>query len=459
MTTDGDSFFWLLIMNIPLHDDLNSKQMRRVIYSLALPIVGTHLLLRGVGIVDTAMVGHISAEAQAAVGMAQWILNMLMALLQAINVGGTVLVAKYTGAGDVENRKAVADTAFWTGIVSAVIMALAGIVVVRPIAAAMGADSALSNTVYSYLMILCFFFVSRATIIIVSGIFQGYGDTKTPFRVIVGVNAVHFLIAFPLTFGYLGFPRLEIEGVALATGISETMGAILLTYLAARKNLLCFKCLSLKTLKNIFLLGFPVFIERLATTIMQMTYTRLVLLTSVAAFAAHSVGMMIEAVAFLPGFGFAQAATTLVGQNLGAKRPGKAREYSSQALYIALAFMGFLGLTYWFFPDLWMRLFSSDPEVIDYGILFCKFAAVLQIPLAFSMILSGSLRGAGQTRWVMYTSLIGAWVVRIPVAYILHEYFGLGIFFIWLAMPLDWAARAILMFIKFSSHKWSDKTD
>ncbi len=446
-------------MNIPLHEDLNSKQMRRVIYALALPIVGTHLLLRGVGIVDTAMVGHISAQAQAAVGMSQWILNMLMAMLQAINVGGTVLVARYTGAGDEENRKAVADTAFWTGIISAIIMALAGIVVIRPIAGAMGADSVLTERVYSYMMILCFFLVSRATIIIVSGIFQGYGDTKTPFRVILGVNAVHLLIAIPLTFGLYGFPRWEIEGVALATGISETLGALLLTYLAARKNLLCFKCLSFKTFKKIFGLGYPVFIERFASTAMQMTYTRLVLLTSVSAFAAHTVGMMIEAVAFLPGFGFAQAATTLVGQNLGAKLPEKAKQYGNQALFIALAFMGFLGLTYWFFPELWMRLFSNDPEVIDYGILFCKFAAVLQIPLAFSMILAGSLRGAGQTRWVMYASLIGSWAVRVPVAYILHEYFGLGIFFIWLAMPLDWAVRAIFMFIKYSSRKWSGKID
>jgi len=446
-------------MNIPLHEELNSKQMRRVIYALALPIVGTHLLLRGVGIVDTAMVGHISAEAQAAVGMAQWILNMLLAILQAVTVGGTVLVAKYTGAGDTDNRKASADTAFWTGIISAVVMALVGVIIVRPITAAMGAETALSDRVNSYMMILCLFFVSRGTIVIVSGIFQGYGDTKTPFRVIVGVNAVHFLLAFPLTFGYFGFPRMEIKGVALATGISESLGALALTYLAARKDLLCFKCVSLKTFKDIFLLGFPVFIERLSTTVMQMAYTRLVLLTSVAAFAAHSVGMMIEAVSFLPGFGFAQAATTLVGQNLGAKDPEKARKFSNQALYIGLAFMGMLGLSFWLFPILWMRLFSNDPQVIDYGVLFCKFATVIQIPLAFSMILSGSLRGAGQTRWVMYSSLIGAWAVRIPVAYVLQEFFGLGIFYIWLAMPLDWGARSILMYIKYSGPKWSGRVD
>lgn len=444
-------------MHIPLHENLNSKQMRRVVYALALPIVGTHILLRGVGIVDTAMVGHISAEAQAAVGMSQWIINLLMALMQAVNIGGVILVAKHTGGADRESRISSADTAFWLGILAGVLMSAVGFITIRPIATAMGADAVLLQSVNSYMTILCIFFISKGMVIVVSGIFQGFGDTKTPFRVIIGVNALHLLIAFPLTFGFWGFPRMEIKGVALATGISETLGASLLIYLAYRKELLHFSRISFAKLKDIIVLGFPVYLERFSTTTMQMVYTRLVLFTSIEAYAAHSVGMMIEALSFLPGFGFAQAATTLVGQNLGARLPEKAKQYGNQALFIGLAVMGFLGLTFWLFPNLWMAVFSSDPVVIDYGILFCKFAAVLQVPLACTMILAGSLRGAGQTRWVMFTSMTGAWVVRVPFAYILNQFFGKGIFFIWLAMPIDWTVRAAMMFFKYSSRRWSEK--
>jgi Na+-driven multidrug efflux pump len=181
----------------------------------------------------------------------------------------------------------------------------------------------------------------------------------------------------------------------------------------------------------------------------------MVLLISVSAYAAHTVGIMIEAISFLPGFGFALAATTLVGQNLGARLPRRAKEYGNQALLIALAVMGFLGLTYWFFPGIWMRIFSNDPEVIEYGMLFCKFAAVIQIPLALTLILAGSLRGAGQTRWVMYSTLVGAWGIRVSIAYIFGWHFGLGIFFIWLAIPIDWTVRAIMLYLKYSSRKWS----
>jgi len=441
-------------MNLQLNQDLNSRQMRRIIYSLALPIVGTNLLLRGVGIIDTAIVGHISAEAQAAVGMSQWIVNMMMALMQAVNVGATVLVAQYTGAGDIRSRVSSADSAFWLGIIAALAMAGIGYLAIRPLAAAMGADSILIESVHSYLAILCLFFMGKGMTIVVSGLFLGYGDSKTPFRVIIGVNILHLLIAFPLTFGLAGFPRMEIVGVALATGISETLGAALLVYLALKKRLLNLNWLNFEKIRSIWSLGYPVYIERFSTTTMQMVYTRLVLFTSVEAYAAHSVGMMIEAISFLPGFGFAQAATTLVGQNLGASQPQRAKQYGNQALYIGIAVMGFLGLTFWFFPNLWMGLFSSDPGVIDYGVLFCKFAAVLQVPLALSMILAGSLRGAGQTRWVMYSSLVGGWLIRIPSAYIFNTYFGLGIFFIWLAMPLDWVVRAGFLFYRYSSRKW-----
>ena len=444
-------------MNIPLHDNLDSKQMRRVVYALALPIVGTQLLLRGVGIVDTAMVGHISAGAQAAVGMSQWIINLLLSLLQAVAIGGTILVAKYTGAEDQERRLVSADSVFWLAILSSIFMAIAGLAVTRPLAAAMGADETLSSGVYSYMAVLSLFFISRGVINVVSGIFQGFGDTKTPFWVIIGVNAIHLLIGFPLTFGLAGFPRLEITGVALATGISETMGAALMTYIAFRKGLLSFKRPSTAMLKDTFVLGVPVFIERFSTTVMQMVYTRLVLFTSLEAYAAHSVGMVIESMSFLPGFGFAQAATTLVGQNLGARLPKRAKAYGNQALYIGLTVMGILGLTFWLFPELWMKMFSDDPRVIEYGILFCKFAAVLQVPLALTMILSGSLRGAGQTRWVMFASIAGAWAVRIPIAYIFNGIFDLGIFYIWLAMPIDWTVRAALMFLKYSSRDWSEK--
>jgi len=443
-------------MNVAAADELTPKQMRRAIYALAFPTVGTNLLLRGVGIVDTAMVGHISAEAQAAVGMSQWIINFMMALMQGVALGGTVAVANFTGARDDESRLSSADSGLYLGVASALFITLMGLIFVRPIAFAMGATPELFKSVAPYMLIMNIFFLSKGLIQVTSGIFQGFGDTRTPFRVIVGVNIIHIIIAYPLTFGAFGFPRLEILGVAIATVVSESLGAALLIFMAYRKKLIRFGKYSLDHLRRIVGIGMPVFGERILTTVMQMVYTRMVLFTSLSAYAAHTVGIMIEAVSFLPGFGFAQAATTLVGQQLGALQPRKARGYGNQALLIGLTVMGFVGLTFWFFPHLWMKLFSNDPEVIAFGITFCKIAAFIQIPLALSMVLAGSLRGAGQTRWVMYSSLVGGWVFRIPFAYLMSAVLHLDIFYIWLAMPIDWVVRALLLFLKYSDARWHE---
>jgi putative MATE family efflux protein len=436
--------------------EITPRQMRRAIYALAMPIVGTNLLLRGVGVVDTALIGHISAQSQAAVGMSQWIISLMMALMQGVALGGTITVANSTGAADEKGRLASADTVLWLGLAASLLITLAGFIFTRPIATAMGASPELLKIVSSYMLIVVFFFVSKGTIQVISGIFQGFGDTRTPFLVIVGVNIVHVIIAYPLTFGAFGFPRLEVSGVALATGVSESMGAALLLYLAWRKNLLKFKHYSIKRLKTIVTLGLPVVGERMLTTSMQMVYTSMILFTSVSAYAAHSIGIIIESISFLPGTGFSQAATTLVGQQIGARKPHHAREFGNQAIIVGFTIMGLIGLSFWFFPNLWMMIFSNDPEVIRYGIIYCKIVAFSQVPMGLSMVLAGSLRGAGHTRWVMFSTMVGGWAIRIPFAYVVSSIFHLGILYIWLAMPLDWVARTVVLFIKYSGTRWHE---
>ncbi len=405
---------------------------------------------------DTALIGHISALSQAAVGMSQWIISLMMSLMQAVALGGTITVANSTGADDEKNRLGSADTAFWLGVGSSIFLTLVGLVFTNSIATAMGATPDILKLVSSYMLIMNIFFISKGMIQVTSGIFQGFGDTRTPFRVIVGVNIIHIIIAYPLTFGVFGFPRMEVLGVAIASGISESMGAALLIYLAWRKNLLRFKHYSMERLRTIVTLGLPVFGERVLTTVMQMVYTRMVLFASVSAYAAHSIGIMIEAISFLPGNAFSQAATTLVGQHLGARQPGRARKFGNQAIVVGFSIMGFIGLTFWFFPKLWMILFSNDPEVIRYGIIYCKVAAFIQVPMGLTMVLAGSLRGAGQTRWVMYATVIGGWIFRIPFAYVVSAIFHLDILYIWLAMPLDWVVRSAVLFIKYSDARWHE---
>ena len=189
--------------------------------------------------------------------------------------------------------------------------------------------------------------------------------------------------------------------------------------------------------------------ERLFVNGMQGAFTRVLTGFGQAAFAAHRIGIDMEAVAFLPAMGFGQAATTAVGQRLGAGDDVNARRAGWVTAQMAAIFMSILGLSYYFFAEEWMRVFTSDPEVIAYGIRFCTVAALIQIPLAFALVIAGALRGAGETRWVMLTPLVGGWFIRVPLAYLMAYVWGAGVMGVWWTMFLDWGLRGIAISLKF----------
>lgn len=437
----------------------SNSQLRKAIYLLALPIVWSNLLQRGVGIIDAMMVGHLGAKELAGVGMAQLVVFLTSSMTIGIGIGSMVLVAHATGAKEYAKVSLITGTGVFIGIIASLFLSIVGYYISYPVAIFIGATPEVANLCEDYLHIIYLFFFARGLIYILSSVFQGAGDSKTPLYVIILVNIVHVAIALPLIYGVWQNPwgiyitPMGVKGAAWATGISELGGIILLFALAVKKGLLQISTLRLDTLlfKRIIKIGTPVFFERLLITSSQMVYAKIVVVFSVAAYAAHQIGFNIEALAFLPGLGFAQATTAMVGQNLGAKHPQRAKRIGYQSSFIALGVMTLFGISYLIVPEFWVGLFTNDPEVAAYGIIFCVIAAFIQAPLASSMVFAGALRGAGQTRFVMFVTIIGAWGIRIPFAYFIGITLGGGIFWVWMAMLIDWILRSVLLFSKF---KW-----
>ena len=196
--------------------------------------------------------------------------------------------------------------------------------------------------------------------------------------------------------------------------------------------------------------------ERLITHGMQLVYAKLVIAFGVAAYAAHQVGLNIEALSFLPGLGFAQAATTLVGQRLGAGEGPAARRSGIYAAWLAVATMSAFGVTYLLFPSQWMALFTTDHEVLAYGRTLMWIMALLQPPLALALTLKGALRGAGETRVVLHAAILGGWVVRLPLAYLFGIQLDLGLVAVWLTMWLDWWVRGAVVLLRFRRMRWTE---
>ena len=288
---------------------------------------------------------------------------------------------------------------------------------------------------------------------VLSSILQGTGDTKTPMHAMVLVNLLHVFMAYPLIYGHWGLPALGVQGAAIAVGIAEAAGTC---FLAIR----CFPLLHRSThirfdlFRTIWQVGAPVSGERIVQQAGILAYTKIVLLYGTVSYAAHQVGLSIESLSFLPGYGFAIAAATLVGQSIGAGKYTRAKLENWEANRLATGIMSLMGIVFFFFPYVLLRAFTSDESVIELGTLFLKIVALLQIPLALTMVLAGSLRGAGDTHFIMVATTIGMWAVRVPIALVTGVWLHLGVFYVWLAMIADWTLRMALMLWRYRSERW-----
>lgn len=436
-----------------------NRVIRRQVVAMALPIVANNLLQRGLGVVDTIMVGHVGATELAAVGLCQVLILTATAFTQSFAVGSAVIVARHTGAEEFDPRRWVGNTALSGGALMGLVLGLLGALFAGGAASVVGASGDLLYESVRYLEVIGVAFVFMVLIQVASAIFQGAGDARTPLRVVVFINLAHILIAYPLIFGRWGMPTLGVRGAALGTLISEAMGALLLVALLARRGLVALRARLLvpAQLTRIVRLGLPVFGERMLTQVMQILYSRMILGFEVAAYAAHQVGLNIEAMSFLSGLGFSQAATSMVSQNLGARLPARAARTGYQSGVIAVLVMSAFGITFWFFPHFWVSLFTSDPRVQDYGVRYCQIAAFMQPAIALAMVMAGALRGGGDTQGPMWGVLLGAWFFRLPVAWLLGVLYYQSISAVWMAMVIDWYLRALYLLARYQRAAWQQR--
>jgi len=172
------------------------------------------------------------------------------------------------------------------------------------------------------------------------------------------------------------------------------------------------------------------------------------------AFATHQIAMNIQGLSFTPGNAFSMAATTLVGQLLGAGKPDIAEESARQTRLLGMIVSGISAFTIFFFGKYIAMLYTNDSTIIEQSRICLRIIAIIQPAQSTQFILAGALRGAGDTRFPLYSTIIGIWGMRVALAYLFVTVFGWGLTGAWLAIALDQIARAIVIYSRFSSGKW-----
>ncbi len=428
-------------------------RIRKSVLTLALPVTVSSLLQRAEGIAAVFLVGGLGAGPIAAVGLGQLLAFIGTTLLSGLSVGANVLVAQLWGARRTRDAGEAASHLIGLSLVASALLALVGLATNRLAMTMLGAQTDVIAQAIPYSDVI--FVVVPFTILIqvLSSILQGTGDTKTPMYAMIGVNVLHIAVAYPFIYGKWGAPAWGIQGAALAVGVAESIGAAYLCW-ACRKILMRSKALRLDLIRSTWDIGAPVSGERVFQQAGIMLYTKIVLLYGTVSYAAHQVGLSIESFSFLPGYGFAIAAATMVGQSIGAGKFVRAKLENWEANRLAATGMAAMGIIFFFFPYALMRGFTQDEAVVQLGTQFLRIVAVLQIPLALTMVLAGSLRGAGDTRFIMWTTTAGMWGVRVPLAFFLGVWLELGVYYVWTAMIADWTVRMGLLLWRYQSERW-----
>lgn len=428
-------------------------QIRRSVLTLALPVTVSSLLQRTEGIVAVFLVGGLGAIPIAAVGLGQLLAFMATTLVSGLSVGTNVIVAQLWGARRHQDAGEAARHFLWLSIAVSLLLAVIGMAINRLAMQQLGAEQSVIELAIPYSTLIFLVIPFTVLIQVLSSILQGTGDTRTPMYAMIVVNLLHILIAYPLIYGRWGAPALGLKGAAIAVGLAEATGT---AYLLLRCHPIMKSSMTLRLdlIRSIWDVGAPVSGERIVQQAGILIYTKLVLLYGTISYAAHQVGLSIESLSFLPGYGFAIAAATMVGQSIGAGKYTRAKLENWEANRLAILIMASMGVVFFFFPYVLLRAFTTDAAVIELGTVFLKIVALLQIPLALTMVLAGSLRGAGDTRFIMVATMIGMWGVRVPMALIVALGLHLSVFYVWMAMIADWTVRMGLLLWRYQSERW-----
>ncbi len=442
--------------------------MRKRVMTLALPAVGEQVLNTLVGVTNTFLVGNLSAEAArqlgydstsaiAGIGLGNQIVMVTTILFMAVSVGSTALVARARGAKDMAEANRVLQQSMLVGTAMGLFATFVGIFAARQMLSILGANADILDLGTTFLQIVSTTFLPASLLFIGTATLRGVGDTRTPLLIMLGVNVINIALSWLLVNGNLGAPVMGIAGVAIAAAVARGAGGIVLVGMLLRgrsdlKLTLNWRP-NLELLKRIINIGLPSAGEQVVFQGAILLFIRFVIGLGTVAYATHNVAITNDSFAFLPGLGYAAAATALVGQSLGARRPDEAESAAYEALFQCAVLMSLIGMVMILFPRMLLQLFIKDPAVIEMGIPVLQLVGARQPFVALNFVLSGGLRGAGDTRWPLYTKIISTWGLRMPLTP-LFLWFGWGLIGVWWAMTCDLVAQGLLAWWRFRKGAW-----
>ena len=434
-------------------------ELMRIIWALAWPAIMTFGLESLVGLVDALMVGRLGATAVAGVGVGTQILGTVSVLNMALATGTVALVARSIGANDRRAAEAVLAQSLYLAVAMGIAIAVPMYLWAPQLVSVFKVEAAVLESGSGFVRGIMPGVPCMAIFAVVAAGLRGAGDMRTPLAIGALVNVINVCLAYLLIFGKFGLPALGVRGAALASALSFAVGAGLgLAALWRRGSALRLErgrlAPDIGLARRIVGVGGPTGIEQVLMQVGFLLYLGIAARYGTSAMAAYFIGVRILALSFLPGFGFSAAASTIVGQQLGAGQPEHAERSAWEANRLAMGTMSVAAIVIFIFARPIAALFIDDAKVIDDAVSFIHVLAAAQPLMAADSTLGGALRGAGDTRFPLVTVIVGFYGARLGFAWAAANLLGLGLAWVWAALLGDYLLRAALKTWRFHSGVW-----
>jgi len=435
----------------------------RAILILSVPMVLEMLMESVFVVVDVFFVAKLGADAVATVGLTESMLTLIYALALGLSIGVTATVARRIGERDAEGAARAAGQAIIMGLIAALIIGVAGVLLAPRLLALMGASPGVIELGSNYTRVMLGGNASIMMLFLINAIFRGVGDAAIAMRVLWLANIINILLGPCLIFGLGPFPELGVVGAATATTIGRGTGALYAFSRLVRPGgriSLMRRHLSLDfgVMARLIRLSasatFQVFIGMAS----WIGLIRIISGFGSEALAGYTIGIRVIIFALLPSWGMSNAAATMVGQALGAGKPERAERAVWLAGFYNMCFLGVVGLVFVVLAGPIIRVFTSDPAVIPYGVDCLRLVAYGFLFYAYGMVLTQSFNGAGDTFTPTVINLFVFWLWEIPLAYVLAYTFGLGPRGVFLAITISFSLLAVVSAIVFRRGNWKART-
>ena len=413
-------------------------------------------------LVDMIWVGKLGVAHIAGVGIASIIAMVIRSAAMGLTTGTIALVARFVGAGDVRGANRIASQAFVISFVYGAAVTVIAVPFAKPILGLFGLEASVAAEGTAYMRMLLVGTVAMSFWGVGQSIMKASGDPVTPMRVSIFVRCVHIALDPFFIFGWWVFPRMGVSGAALSNIVAQTLGASILLWFFFNGRTRLRLTLSnfgvdLSIIWRIVKIGIPAGVMSMQRSFGNLMLTWFMVPFGTFAVAAHSLYQKIRQVVFMPSWVLGMGSGVLVGQNLGARQPGRAERTGWAATGLAEGVMFICSVAILLWAESIICLFNPEPGLVEIASVFLRIATAGFLVVGFVGVLQRSIAGAGDTLPPMLISLVMIWAVQLPLAYFLPRVTNLGMYGVGWAIVTGVVMGAVALIIYFRLGRWKHK--